>query len=257
MPGLPTGTVAFLFTDIESSTRLWQEQHDAMTAAYPRHDAILREAVAQHGGIVYKTIGDALQVAFPTGPEAVAAALVSQQALRREPWPTSEPLRVRMALHTGTVDPDGDGDYRSPVLNRLGRMLSAAHGGQVLLSQITMELSRDQLPAGAFEDLGPHQLKDLLEPEHIHQLHHPGLVVDFPPLVTLTSHAHNLPRQPTPFLGREQEVTRVTSLLQREDVQLLTLTGPGGTGKTRLALQVAAELVEYFADGVWFDPWRH
>ncbi|MDQ3653785.1 MAG: adenylate/guanylate cyclase domain-containing protein [Chloroflexota bacterium] len=202
MPDLPQGTVTFLFTDIAGSTRLWQAHHDAMTVAYARHDAILRETIAGQGGVVYKTIGDAFQVAFPTARSAVTAALTAQQALQAEAWPLPEPLRVRMALHTGAVDPDPDGDYRSPVLNRLGRLLGAGHGGQVLLSLATMELSRDHLPADVrTSDLGEHQLKDLLQPERIHQLLHPNLANDFPPLVTLTTRPHNLPRQPTHFWG--------------------------------------------------------
>jgi class 3 adenylate cyclase len=148
MPELPRGTVTFLFTDIEGSTRLWQQHHEAMVAAYARHDVILREAIEAHGGVVYKTIGDAFQIAFPTAPSAVTATLHAQQALHAEDWAgvdLPEPLRVRMALHTGVVDPDPNGDYRSPVLNRLGRLLSAGHGGQVLLSAVTYELVRDVL----------------------------------------------------------------------------------------------------------------
>jgi predicted ATPase/class 3 adenylate cyclase len=255
MPDLPQGTVTFLFTDIEGSTRLWQDHPEAMTTAYARHDAILRGAIAAQDGAVYKTIGDAIQVSFPTAPSAVSAALKAQQVLQAEVWPLPGPLRVRMALHTAAVEPDPAGDYRSPALNRLGRLLAAGHGGQVLISRATVELSRDYLPAHAsLRDLGEHQLKDLLQPERIHQLSHPDLASDFPPLITLSTRPHNLPRQPTPFLGRESEVDRVAETLRQAGVQLVTLTGPGGIGKTRLALQAAAELVDVFPGGVWFVP---
>ncbi len=253
MSELPRGTVTFLFTDIEGSTRLWRDHRQAMEQAYARHDAILREAISAHRGVVYKVIGDALQVAFTSAPEAVAAALDAQFMLDLEPWPLSEPLRVRMALHAGAVDPEPDGDYRSPVLNRLGRLLGAGHGGQVLLSQATFELARDHLPPGVgLKDLGEHRLKDLFRPEHAWQLVHPDLPEYFPPLATLDVLSHNLPLQPTPLVGREQEVAAVTLLLRRDDIRLLTLTGPGGVGKTRLALQVAADLLDNFPDGSWF-----
>ncbi len=249
----PRGTVAFLFTDVEGSTSLWERFSEEMPAAYARHDAILRGAITSHRGVVYKTIGDALQAAFPTAPEAVAAALEAQLALQAEAWTLPEPLRVRMALHTGAVDPDPDGDYRSPVLNRLGRLLATGHGGQVLLSADTAELSRDHLPTGSvLDDLGAYRLKDLHQPEHIYQLRHPHLKRDFPALATLDSRPNNLPRQPTPFLGREADVRHIADLLRRDGTPLLTLTGPGGTGKTRLAVQSAGLVVDTFLDGSWF-----
>jgi len=253
MSDLPHGTVTFLFTDIEGSTRLWQAHREGMDAAYARHDAILREAIARHGGVVYKVIGDAFQVAFATAPQATAAGLQAQQALQAEPWDLPEPLRVRMALHTGAVDPDPGGNYRSPVLNRLGRLLSAGHGGQVLLSAVTYELVRDHLPAGAaLRDLGPHRLRDLYRPERVYQLTGTGLAATFPLLRTLDVHPNNLPIQPTPFIGREAAVAEARAMLIQTEVRLVTLTGPGGMGKTRLALQTAADLLERFADGVWF-----
>ncbi|MBA2755516.1 MAG: adenylate/guanylate cyclase domain-containing protein, partial [Chloroflexia bacterium] len=258
MSELPRGTVAFLFTDIEGSTRLWQGHRPAMERAYQRHDQLLRAAIAAHGGVVYKLIGDAVQAAFPTAPGAVAAALETQLSLSAQDWADlglPEELRVRMALHAGDVDPDPDGDYRSPVLNRLGRLMGAGHGCQTLLSQAVRQLARDRLPEGAdLRDLGEHRLKDLLEPERVWQLLHPALDADFPPLKTLGVRPHNLPLQPTPVIGREREVTELAALLRRDDVRLVTLTGPGGTGKTRLGLQMAAEVVEDFPDGVWFVP---
>jgi predicted ATPase len=226
-----------------------------MSAVYARHDAILREAVAAHHGLVYKTIGDAFQVAFSGASTAVAAAFEAQQALVAESWPLPEPMRVRMALHVGDVAPDVDGDYRSPVLNRLGRLLSTGHGGQVLLSQAIFELARDTLPDGVdMRDLGERRLKDLYRPERIHQLLHPALPSDFPPLATLDRRPHNLPVQPTPLVGREAEITAIRRQLEQRDIRLVTLTGPGGIGKTRLGLQVAAELVDVFNHGVLFVP---
>ncbi len=252
MDELPRGTVTFLFTDIEGSTRLWHAYGETMPVAYERHDAMLQGAIREHGGTVYKTIGDALQVAFPTAASGIGAALDAQRALQAEAWPLPEPLKVRMALHTGAVDPDGDGDYRSPVLNRLGRLLGAAHGAQVLISQATMELARDQLPPGTtLVDLGELRLKDLSRPERIWQLAHPNIREDFPPLHTLDARPNNLPPQMTQFIGREDDVDAVQVLLRRPDVRLVTLTGPGGIGKTRLSLQVAAAELDRFEQGVY------
>lgn len=253
MADLPRGTVTFLFTDIASSTRLWVEQARAMPAAYERHDAMLRNAIEAHGGVVYKTIGDAIQAAFPTAPVGVAAALTAQRALQTEVWPIAEQLLVRMALHSGAVDPGPDGDYRSPVLNRMGRLLGAGHGGQVLLSQATMELVRDDLPSDAIlQDLGEHQLKDLDRSERIYQLSGPGMLTHFPALRTLNARPNNLRSQPTQFIGRDADVFALRTLLGRPEARLVTVTGPGGMGKTRLSLQIAADLVEHFPDGVWF-----
>ena len=252
MQDLPRGTVTFLFTDIEGSTRLWNAHEHAMPAAYARHDTILRAAVFAHGGTVYKTIGDAFQTVFPDAAAGVGAALDAQRALQAEPWPLPEPLRVRMALHTGAVDPTADGDYRSPVLNRLGRLLGAAHGEQALVSQATMELARDHMPTGAsFLDLAEQRLKDLYRPERVWQLAHPELRSGFPPLRTLDARPNNLPTQLTQFIGREDDVAAVLGLLRRDDVRLVTLTGPGGIGKTRLSLQVAADLLDRFEHGVF------
>ncbi|MDQ5853439.1 MAG: adenylate/guanylate cyclase domain-containing protein, partial [Chloroflexota bacterium] len=168
MTELPTGTVTFLFTDIEGSTTRWEQHRAAMQGALARHDAILREAVATHGGYVFKTVGDAFYATFPAAPPALEAALAAQRALQTERWDqTLGQVRVRMALHTGTAEVR-DGDYFGPPLNRVARLLSAGHGGQILLSAVTHELVRDQLPLGvALRDLGEHRLKDLIRREQV------------------------------------------------------------------------------------------
>src|SRR5215218_6668758 len=255
MSQLPSGTVTFLFTDIEGSTERWEHDRQGMAAAVERHIALLDAAIHAHGGVHFKTMGDALQAAFPTAPQAVAAALAGQQGLLAEDWGEIGPLRVRMALHAGEAIPDDRGDYLAAPLNRLSRLLSSGYGGQILLSQTVQQLTRGALPAGAeLRDLGEHRLRDLLEPERVYQLLHPDLAATFQTLRTLASRPNNLPLQPTPFLGREQEVQQVVDLLHRPAVRFLTLTGPGGTGKTRLALQAAAELLDDFPDGFYFPP---
>ena len=253
MTALPTGTVTFLFTDIEGSTARWEQQRQAMQAALARHDAILREVIAVHGGHVFKTVGDAFCAAFATAPAALEAALAAQRALAGEDWGEGlGPLRVRMALHTGAAE-ERDGDYFGPPLHRVARLLSTGHGGQILLSHVTEELVCDQLPAGVeLRDVGEHRLKDLGRPEHVFQLVAPDLQADFPPLKSLDARPNNLPMQPTPLIGREREVTAAAALLQRPDVRLLTLTGAGGIGKTRLGLAVAAALQDELADGIFF-----
>jgi predicted ATPase/class 3 adenylate cyclase len=243
-----------LFTDIEDSTKLWERSPQAMQAALVRHDEILRRAIEDRGGYVFKTVGDAFCCAFPTAPDALEAALESQRLLLKERWAESTPLRVRMALHMGTAE-ERDEDYFGPPVNRVARLLSAAHGGQVLLSLPTHEMVRDQLPAGmSLAELGEHRLKDLFRPERVFQLSAPGLPVEFPPLRTLDTYRNNLPLQPTPLVGREKEVSEVCDLLRGTETRLLTLTGPGGTGKTRLALQAAADLLDDFPDGTFFVP---
>jgi predicted ATPase/class 3 adenylate cyclase len=250
MVALPTGTVTFLYSDIEGSTRRWEEQPAAMRAAVERHFALLRDAIGAHGGHVFRTQGDGLCAAFATAPDALAAALAAQLALHREPWPGGEALRVRMALHTGAAEPQ-DGDFVGACLNRLGRLLGTGHGGQTLLSRTTYDLVREALPPGAgLRDLGEHRLRDLAAPEQVFQLLHAGLPDAFPPLASLDALPNNLPLQVTSFVGRESELAEVRDLLARS--RLLTLTGTGGCGKTRLALQVAAELLDDYPDGVWF-----
>jgi class 3 adenylate cyclase len=253
MPDLPSGTVTFLFTDIEGSTALWERDREAMGTAVERHLALLRTVVAVHHGALFKVVGDAVQAAFPAAPEAVAAALDAQRAFLKERWPEAiGSPNVRMALHTAAATPR-DGDYLAAGLNRLSRLLAAAHGGQILVSLAAQDLARDALPQGVgLRDLGEHPLRDLYRPERVFQLLHADLPTDFPPIRTLATRPNNLPLQPTPFLGREDQVARVVDLLGREDVRLLTITGPGGVGKTRVALQAAADVLEDFPDGVWF-----
>jgi predicted ATPase/class 3 adenylate cyclase len=251
MTGLPTGTITFLFTDVEGSTKLWERNPEAMSKALSHHDELIRNAFEAHDGFVFKTVGDAFYAAFSTAAEAVEAAIDAQRSLLSEEWEETGPLKVRIALHTGTAEERG-GDYFGPTLNRAARLLSTGHGGQVLLSLSTQELVRDLLPPGAgLRDLGVRRLKDVLGPEHIFQLTAPELPTSFPPLNTLDVRLNNLPIQPTPLLGREREVAEITDLLRHADVRLLTLTGTGGTGKTRLALQSAAELIDDFEDGVF------
>ncbi len=250
---LPSGTVTFLFTDIEGSTQLWEQHQRAMELALAQHHTLLREAIEAQGGQVFQIIGDAFCAAFPTAPAALHAALLAQHALRDAAWGPTGPIRVRMALHTATVALQA-GDYPSgPHFNRLARLLNAGHGGQVLISLPTVALLRDYLLyAVELRALGTYRLRGLSLPEQIFQLVTPDLPDDFPPLKTLDQPNTNLPAQATAFIGREKEVGALRELLGRDDVRLVTLTGPGGTGKTRLSLQVAADALDLFEHGVWF-----
>jgi predicted ATPase/class 3 adenylate cyclase len=246
---MPTGTVTFLYTDIEGSTAGWERDPAAMKAAVAHQEALLRAAIDAHHGHVFRTVGDGLCAAFARSPDAVAGALAAQQALHAESWDGVGPLRARMALHTAIADLHNS-DYVGAGLNRLGRLLAVGHGGQILLSGGIHPLVRDALPAGAgLRDLGEHRLRDLAQPERIYQLLHPDLPADFPPLRSLDTYHHNLPLQVTSFVGRAREMGAVADLLGT--TRLLTLTGTGGAGKTRLALQVAVEQIERHPDGVW------
>jgi predicted ATPase/class 3 adenylate cyclase len=248
----PTGTITFLFTDIQGSTRLWERHPEAMQTALDRHNTLVRAAIEQHGGYVFKTVGDAFCSAFSVAPDALAAALAAQRALFAEPWGETGRLRVRIALHTGSAGAY-NGDYTGFTLSRVARILAAGHGDQILLSRVTEELVNDQLPAGVtLRDLGAHQLKDLSRPEYIFQTLAPDLPDRFPPLKTLERRASNLPAQMTPLIGRVQEAAAACALLRRPDVRLLNLIGPGGTGKTRLGLQVASDMLDEFESGIYF-----
>ncbi len=225
-----------------------------MLTAVERHFSLIAEAISRHNGVRFKTIGDAVQAAFPVALDGVLAALESQRALTDEDWGSVGPIRVRMALHTGAATPR-DGDYLAPALNRLARLLSAGAGGQILLTEATRNLVRSLLPGDLeLRDLGEHRLRDLRDAEHVYQVVAPGLPDDFPPLKSLDRPQHNLPAQLTAFIGRGREVEDIRDQLVQPTTRILTLTGPGGTGKTRLALEAASSLVTEYADGVWFVP---
>ncbi len=249
----PTGTVTFLFTDIEGSTKLAQGYPDNWETLRARHHAILQSAMDAHNGHVFQIIGDAFCVAFHTAGDALRAALKSQVGLQAEIWGEA-PIKVRMGIHTGKADVQADGEYHGYLaMSRIQRLMSAAHGGQVLISLATEELIRDELPEGiSLLDMGEHRLKDLTHPEHIYQVNAPDLPAVFPALKTLDAQLNNLPSQLTPFVGREREIAAALGLLRNPNVRLVTLTGAGGTGKTRLSLQVAADLLDEFEHGVWF-----
>jgi predicted ATPase/class 3 adenylate cyclase len=246
MSVLPTGTVTFLFTDLEGSSRLWEQYPDAMQGALARHDKILRDAIAAHGGHIVKTTGDGAHAAFATAGDAVEAAVAGQVGLRAEAWDATGPLRVRMGVHTGAAEVR-DGDYYGPALNRAARLMSVAHGGQIVVSGATSELLRDARVE--LVDLGQHRLRDLGEPEQVHQVVHPELLRDFAPLRSVDAFPSNLPLQTTSFVGREDDMADVSDALG--DARVVTLTGVGGVGKTRLAVQVAAEVLPSFRDGAW------
>ena len=201
---IPTGTITLLFTDVEGSTRLWEAEPDPMARALRRHDAVLRAAIGQAGGFVFKTVGDAFCAAFATPQAALGAVLAAQQALAAERWPTSRPIRVRMGLHTGVCE-ERDNDYFGPVVNRTARLEAVAHGGQVLISGATAELLSETLPEGVtLRDLGPHRLKDLGRPERVFQLEAEFLAPRFPPLASLDNPElpNNLPGQLSAFSSK-------------------------------------------------------
>lgn len=249
MGELPTGTITFVFTDIEGSTRLLQALGQGYRAVQDAHSRIVRGAIDEAGGTVVRTEGDSFFAVFLTPAAAVGATVVAQRALSANDWPHSRPLRVRMGMHTG----EGvlsEGDYLGIDVNKAARIAAAAWGGQVLLSEATTALVRGGLPHGvAIRSLGRHRLKDLQGEEELHDLVIDGLEAAFPPPRTLDAPT-NLPAELTSFVGREAEVGRVVSLIAK--TRLLTLTGSGGTGKTRLAVRVAAEVSPDFPDGAFF-----
>jgi len=244
----PTGTVTFLFTDIEGSSRLWERFPVDMGPALARHDALLRGAIEARGGVVFKTVGDAFCAAFSSPASAMESALAAQAALFAEDWGRVGPVRVRMGLHAGPAE-FRDQDYFGGTLNRTARISSAGHGGQILVSQVLPEILRLDFPDLGFVPLGDFRLRNLTSVERIYQVHAPGLPAQFPPLRLQLSLPHNLPAPTTSFIGRIAEMEEVKSLLGRG--RMLTLLGTGGTGKTRLAIEVGREALEAFPDGVW------
>jgi len=252
MSQLPTGTVTLLFTDIEGSTHLLQQLGERYADMLATCRQLLRTAFQQWNGVEVDTQGDAFFVVFARASDAVSAVIDMQRALTSHDWPNGAVVALCIGLHTGEPTRTAEG-YVGLDVHHAARIMSVAHGGQVLLSQTTRELVQHNLPEGvSLSDLGEHRLKDLQRPSHLYQLIIEDLPADFPPLKTLDNSPNNLPIQPTSLIGREKEVAALLNLLRREEVRLLTLTGPGGTGKTRLGLQVAAELIDIFPDGVYF-----
>lgn len=247
----PAGeTIAFLFTDIVGSTKRWDANREAMQAALRRHDAVVRTAIEAHGGRVFKTIGDAFCASFPRAGDALLAAADAQRRIGQENWDAVNGLRVRMAIHVGESD-ERDGDYFGPAVNRVARMLSAGHGGQVLVSGSAADAAAPDLRSGmGLRALGMLPLKDLREPERVFQLTAPDLVAEFRPLRALETPPNNLPRVPTSFVGRHADVARVEEGLRTG--ALVTVVGTGGIGKTRLALAAAAGLLNDTREGAWF-----
>jgi predicted ATPase/class 3 adenylate cyclase len=249
VPQPPSGTVTFLFTDIEGSTRLWEDLPEQMREALTLHDKVLRAAVETAGGFVFSTGGDGLAAAFGRAGKGIEAAIGAQQHLATSEWPPGIELRVRMALHTGEAQ-ERDGDYFGSALNRTARLMAAASGGQIVCSRVTADLIRDSLGYEiALVGLGEHWLRDLTHIERVFQINPPGLEHEFPPLRTVDAPAGNLPVQANKFIGRIELIDRISGLIV--DNVVVTLTGPGGVGKTRLALQVAATLRHEFPDGTW------
>jgi len=245
-----TAPLTFFFTDLENSTTLWEQFPDDMRGVAARHDALMRETIELHRGRVVKTTGDGFHAAFELPSDGVAAALAGQRAIRAEAWPdVTGPLKVRMGLHTGESQ-ERDGDFYGPEVNLAVRVMGLGYGGQILLSEITAGLVKKSLPENcSLSGLGEHRLKGISYPVQIYQLCHPDLAAEFPELKSMAAFKHNLRRQLSTFIGREKELVDVKRLLQH--TRLLTLLGPGGTGKTRLMLQVAEEVIEDYSDGVW------
>jgi predicted ATPase/class 3 adenylate cyclase len=247
---LPSGTVTFVFSDIEGSTQRWETHRLAMQEAVQRHDVLMREAIEQRGGAVFKTVGDAFYAVFATAADAIAAALSAQRSLQAEDWSAIDGLRVRTSIHTGVADERG-GDYFGSTVNRVARLLAIAHGGQIIVSGVTADLVQGQMPSQTtLHDLGAHRLKDLAYPEQVYQVLAPDLQRDFPPLRSLGALPNNLPLQLTSFVGRDEELAEIQELLSK--TRLVTIVGSGGVGKSRTSLQVAADRLDAYPGGVWF-----
>ena len=249
---LPTGTVTFLFTDIEGSTRKWQNWPHKMKTALKRHDDILQMEIENSGGWVFKTVGDAFCAAFHTAMDCINCVLSIQKIINEEPWDLPEQIKVRMSIHTGEAI-ERNNDYYGPALNRVARLEAITSGGQILMSLVTAELIRDMLSEPmSIKFMGDHRLKDLTRSEGVYQLIHPDLQEEFPPIKSLDSHPHNLSVMPTLLIGRSEELKTLQELVLNSASRVITVTGPGGMGKTRISLQIAAELIEHFRNGVFF-----
>lgn len=245
----PSGTVTFLMTDLEGSTRMWEQDPEAMTAAMVRHDELLEKTIAEHDGFVFSRMGDGMAAAFATAGDAVRAAAAFRGQLAEKNWRTPKPLRARIGLHTDEAVVVED-NYVSEPVNRCSRLMAAAHGGQIVVSGATEPLVRDELPHGCLlVDLGEHRLRDLGRPMRIFEVAADAGGDQFPPLRTLDAFPGNLPAQVSSFIGRQTEVSRVAGALA--NARVVTVTGVGGVGKTRLALQVAADVLPHYRDGAW------
>ena len=252
MSSLPTGTVTFLFTDIEGSTKLWEQNPEAMKAALAKHDSILKEIIESNKGYIIKTTGDGVHTVFSTAIDAINASILAQRNLHSvfNLNSSSFALKARMGLHTGEAELR-DNDYYGQTLNRAARIMSAGHGGQILVSGVTAQVAREHLSDDiTLLDLGEYNLKGLSRSEQIFQVLGPDLQKEFPPLTSIAMATNNLPTQLTSFIGRERELKEARERLLA--ARLLTLIGPGGTGKTRLSLQLGADVLPLFAEGVWF-----
>jgi len=233
MTHLPTGTVTFLFTDIEGSTRKWQNWPHKMKVALKLHDEILQKAIEHNGGWVFKTVGDAFCAAFHTAMDCINCALAVQQSINIEKWDLPEKIKVRMSIHTGEAI-ERNRDYYGPALNRVARLESLAYGGQVLMSLVTAELIRDMIPEPLnIQYMGDHRLKDLTRPEGVYQLTHPDIPIEFPPIKSLDSHPHNISILPSLLIGRDEELETLQQLLLNSKSRVVTITGPGGDGENK------------------------
>jgi predicted ATPase/class 3 adenylate cyclase len=254
-PSLPTGTITFLFTDIEGSTLLWEQMPEAMRASVTQHRTILRQSIESNGGQVFQILGDSFQAAFRLAYEGVCAALAAQRALRDAQWGPTGPLKIRMGLHAGPAELDEGSNMSYQVgytLNRAAHIMSIGYGGQILLSLEAADLVERELPEGVeLRDIGQHCLKGMRRLEHLYQLIVADLPQNFQPLSTGVSIPHNLPAQLSSFIGREKEIADLQELLITRHARLVTLTGSGGTGKTRLALQAAEQILDAFPQGIW------
>jgi predicted ATPase/class 3 adenylate cyclase len=256
MSSYPSGSVTFLFTDIEGSTRLSQQYSESMPALLARHNEILDEAITAHDGFTFQIAGDSYAVAFHNTSDALEAALDIQRALYKEAW-LPAPIKIRIGIHNGAAqleNASGSPHYSGyTTISMSQRVMSAGHGGQILLSQIAADLISDRLPAEVqLRDMGECRLKDIIQPVHLYQLMVPDLPSDFPPLSTEKVVNHNLPAQPTAFIGRDAELVSLHALLSDSRNRLITIVAPGGMGKTRLALETAQQIIKAFPHGIYF-----